>query len=478
MAKVIINGAQFRPFTMDELLKPLALATEEHHRIEDQQNAMAEEAAMWEWLLPQTGEARNAYNTWNENLRAQVDALNANGLSPQVRQQMTSLRRTSPIKALTYANEQLQKEMQIRAQRGDNAVYEKPNLTIDDFWRGATPNNNYRDLSQITQQTSNAVQAYARTIQSSPNFQKAIGSNGQYFDISQTQGVPYAVIQAAFDPNYTPANDQERDALNQIRNIVNSQRGDRFSQYDAAGQSKIDNAIYQGLLTGSEVTTHQLQQDRSLERAATRQSMQQSAALFNQQYDIVEETVNGRTIQRAVERPEYTLRQWNLKGYDALRDANNNIVTDVNGNMIPVKIQPTNQNPTNTGNQRGRYYNGYYSHKRGSNPVTGRLSASNELDLGPTNPRGFMELSDEHKDEVLRLLGLSLPAGESYESVYRANKDLINNHTLLEYDREKDGTGAHNQIIVIGNYGNNYGTQQQSGQPQSQGNPNLTMPEE
>ena len=262
MAKVIINGAQFRPFTMDELLKPLALATEEHHRIEDQQNAMAEEAAMWEWLLPQTGEARNAYNTWNENLRAQVDALNANGLSPQVRQQMTSLRRTSPIKALTYANEQLQKEMQIRAQRGDNAVYEKPNLTIDDFWRGATPNNSYRDLSQITQQTSNAVQAYARTIQSSPNFQKAIGSNGQYFDISQTQGVPYAVIQAAFDPNYTPANDQERDALNQIRNIVNSQRGDRFSQYDAAGQSKIDNAIYQGLLTGSEVTTHQLQQDR------------------------------------------------------------------------------------------------------------------------------------------------------------------------------------------------------------------------
>ena len=285
MAKVIVNGAQFRPFTMDELLRPLALATEEHHRIEDQQNAMAEEAAMWDWLLPQTGEARNAYNTWNENLRAQVDALNANGLSPQVRQQMTSLRRTSPIKALTYANEQLQNEMRIRAQRGDNAVYEKPNLTIDDFWRGATPNNNYRDLSQITQQTSNAVQAYARTIQSSPNFQRAIGSNGQYFDISQTQGVPYAVIQAAFDPTYTPANDQERDALNQIRNIVNSQRGDRFSQYDAVGQSKIDNAIYQGLLTGSEVTTHQLQQDRSLERGIQSQQARRQQQLFDFQWD-------------------------------------------------------------------------------------------------------------------------------------------------------------------------------------------------
>lgn len=351
MAKVIINGAQFRPFTMDELLRPLALATEEHHRIEDQQNAMAEEAAMWDWLLPQTGEARNAYNTWNENLRAQVDALNANGLSPQVRQQMTSLRRTSPIKALTYANEQLQNEMRIRAQRGDNAVYEKPNLTIDDFWRGATPNNNYRDLSQITQQTSNAVQAYARTIQSSPNFQRAIGSNGQYFDISQTQGVPYAVIQAAFDPTYTPANDQERDALNQIRNIVNSQRGDRFSQYDAVGQSKIDNAIYQGLLTGSEVTTHQLQQDRSLERSIAQRKANRDDQLFNFQWKVEDGRIVGIN-------EDYEVMEARQRGMVPEYDESGNIKRDKSGNIIYRRSPSSPSSRTNNsgnGNQLGYY---------------------------------------------------------------------------------------------------------------------------
>lgn len=276
MAKVIINGAQFRPFTMDELLKPLALATEEHHRIQDQYDAMAQEASFWDLILPkdESSKSRQAYQSYMDDMQAQVNALNESGLNPQVRANISRIRRNNPIQAFNVAYDALQKENQIRQQRGNNAVYQQPTLTIDDFLFGNTPNNTYADLNQLTSDAAAIAQAEAKNLIGSSTFTKAVGSGGQYWQVAQTSGIPAAVIAAALDPNLDTSgmSDSELESLGRLRqsvgglyNQIGYTNDEGAFNYDVQGQGAINNAIMKGLLTGIENTDYSLQANRGYE---------------------------------------------------------------------------------------------------------------------------------------------------------------------------------------------------------------------
>lgn len=276
MAKVIINGAQFRPFTMDELLKPLALATEEHHRIQDKYDSMIEDANKWNYLLPQdqNSRARQVYDEYVSNMWNQVNQLNTNGLNPQIHRELSKIKRDNPIQAFEIAQQDLSKWQQFIDQN-PNMRFQNANPTIDDFLWGNTPNKKYADLNKLTQDASLIAQAEAKSLIGSPTFSKAIGSGGQYFQIAQTQGIPAAVIAAAFDPNFDDSElkDNEKQSLKRLREQVGElynsvgystvgQDGSVSYNYDLQSQADITRAIRAGLSTGIETTAYSLQQNR------------------------------------------------------------------------------------------------------------------------------------------------------------------------------------------------------------------------
>lgn len=131
--------------------------------------------------------------------------------------------------------------------------------------------------------------------------------------------------------------------MSQIRNIVNKQRGDRFNQYDAIGQSKIDNAIYQGLLTGSEVTTHQLQQDRSLERGIQSQQARRQQQLFDYQWDT---DANGNITGYS---EPYEIQLNRANGMFPEYDGEGNVQRDAQGKIIYRKLLPTDDSGSSSG---------------------------------------------------------------------------------------------------------------------------------
>lgn len=282
MAKVIINGAQFRPFTMDELLKPLALATEEHHRIQDKYDSMIEDANKWNYLLPQdqSSRARQAYDEYISNMWNQVNQLNNNGLNPQVHGELSKIRKNNPIQAFEMAQQDLSKWQQFIDQN-PNMRFQNANPTIDDFLWGNTPNKKYADLNQLTSDAATIAQAEAKNIIGSPAFSKAIGSGGQYWQVAQTSGIPAAVITAALDPNFDTSNmsDSELESLGRLRqsvsglyNQIGYTNDEGAFNYDVQGQGAINNAIMKGLLTGIESTDYSLQSNRGYETPSQRTS--------------------------------------------------------------------------------------------------------------------------------------------------------------------------------------------------------------
>lgn len=89
------NSTNFRPFSYEELLAPLLMATQAHQEIEEAYGALGTDAGAVGSLIDQQNDPDTyaLYKAFNDKLSSESDVLNKRGLTPASRQNLINMRR-------------------------------------------------------------------------------------------------------------------------------------------------------------------------------------------------------------------------------------------------------------------------------------------------------------------------------------------------------------------------------------------------
>lgn len=141
-----VIDSNFRPFSFQELMQPLAIYKDAFEQTEAAYNDLADKSDKFKYLsqsLPEGSQARQIYEGYANELSKQADDLAKHGLNMGNRRALTSLKRRyqGEIGRLDQADTALQEEKKLRRANKDlSMLYATDNLSIDDFLDGKNPN--------------------------------------------------------------------------------------------------------------------------------------------------------------------------------------------------------------------------------------------------------------------------------------------------------------------------------------------------
>lgn len=209
----IIVGSKFRPFSYDEMIKPLQQAQEQHMAIEEGMSELATRADVFDKLAnEQTDpEAYSMYKKYADDLATQVDTLATQGLTPGSRQGLLNMKRRysseiTPIEQAYKRREELTKEQRDAMLKDPTLLMSRAasTLSLDDLIKN--PNLSYQAYSgnMLTQQAAQAAKELAKYQQQQPREWRKI-LNGQYFETMMNKGyTPEQVVMAALNDSNAP----------------------------------------------------------------------------------------------------------------------------------------------------------------------------------------------------------------------------------------------------------------------------------
>lgn len=150
MAIVLTNNAKFTPYTFDEMLKPLAMATQEYNAIEEgiaELGTKADLMRMYASEEPDSDWAKR-YNDYAKELDKQASSLAKYGLSPASRKGLLDLKRAysssvSPIEEAAKARKEAYKYRDTIRAKDNTAVFKNNTLSLSDFMNGKEGDNTY-----------------------------------------------------------------------------------------------------------------------------------------------------------------------------------------------------------------------------------------------------------------------------------------------------------------------------------------------
>lgn len=173
MARYVITGSKFKPFSYAELIQPIQLAEAVHQAVEDQYNELSTKANVWENIASEQDSpyTYNMYKTYADDLKYQADQLATSGLTPASRQGLNNMRtrysqQIVPIEQ-GYAAKVRDIEAQKQAKLKDNTLMfdrEAAFTNLDDYVRN--PNLSYTAYSgqTIASQTSQMARNLAKEL--------------------------------------------------------------------------------------------------------------------------------------------------------------------------------------------------------------------------------------------------------------------------------------------------------------------------
>ena len=173
MARYVITGSKFKPFSYAELIQPIQLAEAAHQAVEDQYNELSTKANVWENIANEQNSpyTYNIYKTYADDLKYQADQLATSGLTPASRQGLNNMRtrysqQIVPIEQ-GYAAKVRDIEAQKQAKLKDNTLMfdrEAAFTNLDDYVRN--PNLSYTAYSgqTLASQTSQMARNLAKEL--------------------------------------------------------------------------------------------------------------------------------------------------------------------------------------------------------------------------------------------------------------------------------------------------------------------------
>lgn len=146
----ITINSEFRPFTYDELTKPLRDYTEAYNKVEEQYATLAQQTEAWKNIATQENspEAYAMYKKYSDELNAVVEDF-SRGMTIQNRGKLTGLksRYASEITPIANAYNAMQAANAYRDTvkgKDDSAIFNVDRYnSLDDFLNGQTADNNY-----------------------------------------------------------------------------------------------------------------------------------------------------------------------------------------------------------------------------------------------------------------------------------------------------------------------------------------------
>ncbi len=143
-----VVSPSFNPFSMQEMLVPFSAYKDAFEKSEEQYDTLSQGADKFKYLsetLPEGSKARQIYEGYANDLRAQAEDLAHNGLTMGNRRALTSLKRRyqGEMGRILQADEAMREEKKLRQSLGaqdTSLLYANDNLNIDDFLDGNNPN--------------------------------------------------------------------------------------------------------------------------------------------------------------------------------------------------------------------------------------------------------------------------------------------------------------------------------------------------
>jgi len=221
-------GAKYRPFSYEELIRPVAMATEMHNKIDEQYAALQEKAGVWENLANKETdpESYKKYKEYSDALNAQAEELAKNGLNPQSMRDMLNLRArySSDIVPLEQAytrRRQLADEQRKMIMQNPTLKFERDMNTtsLDDFVNNPELDYGYSvNGAMIAKQAGEAYSHLAKSIQEEPQYKHIL--NGNYYQSMLRSGYsPEQILALARNDESAPA------ALRQISQQIYDSTG-------------------------------------------------------------------------------------------------------------------------------------------------------------------------------------------------------------------------------------------------------------
>lgn len=266
---IVTSGSDFRPFSYDELVKPVQASAEAHQAMQEQADALAMQAgAIGSMLDDSSPRFKALYDSYQENLKSFSDDLYENGLNPRNRAMFSALRKTygtdiTKINAAITQKAEAVKKYDEDIRKDRTLITDKdPRLLSLDEWYDNPYAGNYNAYSgtMLTAKASAIGENLKRDIRENSNAWKSI-LGGQYFERNEFVGFHGFEIKNAIDNILSgrESTDERTRLLESVmRNVYDSsgmgqwaspeQRAEAFSYigdgiYSAIGENK--NSIQQ-----------------------------------------------------------------------------------------------------------------------------------------------------------------------------------------------------------------------------------------
>lgn len=196
-ATYLTIGSKFKPFSYDELVRPLQEATEAHQALETEYADLDTKAGVWENIANEQTDpvAHRMYKQYSDDLRAQADILATQGLTPGARQNLMRMKgrysqEITPIENAYTRRRTLADEQRKALAENPTLMFQRDvnTMSLDDFI--ANPELDYGASysgALLTQQVSNAAANLRREMQNNPRkWQSILG--GQYYETLMRTG--------------------------------------------------------------------------------------------------------------------------------------------------------------------------------------------------------------------------------------------------------------------------------------------------
>lgn len=248
-----VVSPSFNPFSMQEMLVPFSAYKDAFEKSEEQYDTLSQGADKFKYLsetLPEGSKARQIYEGYANDLRAQAEDLAHNGLTMGNRRALTSLKRRyqGEMGRILQADEAMREEKKLRQSLGaqdTSLLYANDNLNIDDFLDGKNPNLYRISGNELYTRGAAAGKAASSRIFSAGDAGSTL--NGYYRDYVQKMGYSPETIRKFYEDMSTiPELQMAADAILEERGVNQNLSGYNLRRArQSVINGMIDGAVYQ-----------------------------------------------------------------------------------------------------------------------------------------------------------------------------------------------------------------------------------------
>lgn len=248
-----VVDSTFQPFNMQEMLVPFSAYKDAFEKSEEQYDTLSQGADKFKYLsdtLPEGSKARQIYEGYANDLRAQAEDLAHNGLTMGNRRALTSLKRRyhGEMGRILQADEAMREEKKLRRSLGaqdTSLLYANDNLNIDDFLDGNTPNLYRISGNELYTRGAAAGKAASSRVFSAGDAGSTL--NGYYRDYVQKLGYSPETIRKFYEDMSTiPELQMAADAILEERGVSQNLSGYNLRRArQSVINGMIDGAVYQ-----------------------------------------------------------------------------------------------------------------------------------------------------------------------------------------------------------------------------------------